>query len=541
MDKQMIHILLVEDEDAHVELVGRAFESHTDQVRLTVAGSLQEARICLTESQPNLVIADLVLPDGRGTELLPAVDEECRFPLMVMTSHGDEQVAVEAMKAGALDYVVKSAITLADMPHIAERALREWNHIVEHKWAEECQKVAKTVLELLNKPAEKVNIIHDILLLIKEFSSVEAAGIRLKEGEDFPYYEISGFPVHFVEAERYLCERDQAGEVIRDSEGNPILECMCGDVICGRTNPSFPFFTEGGSFWTNSTTEFLAPTTEEDRQTWTRNRCNSEGYESLALIPLRSDSEVIGLLQLNDTRRDMFTFEMIRFLEGIGASIGIALARKQTEEQIKTSLQEKEVLLKEIHHRVKNNMQVIVSLLNLQRRYIKDEKYGEMFRESQNRIRSMALIHEKLYQSENLTNIDFAEYIRSLASTLFQTYEAYGKIALKMNIEDISLSIDSAIPCGLILNELVSNSLKYAFPEGKEGEIKIILRSADENEIELIVSDNGVGIPEDVDIKNTESLGLQLVATLTENQLDGEMQLNRTEGTEFRIKFKGKD
>ena len=539
MDKQMIHILLIEDEEAHVELVGRAFESHTDQVRLTVAGSLQEARICLAESQPDLVIADLVLPDGRGTEFLPAGDEERRFPLVVMTSHGDEQVAVEAMKAGALDYVVKSATTLADMPRIAERALREWGHIIERKWAEECQKLAKEVLELLNKSKEKVNIIRDILLLIQEFSRFEAAGIRLREGEDFPYYEISGFPAHFVEAERYLCAHDQAGELIRDSEGNPILECMCGNVIYGRTNPSFPFFTESGSFWTNSTTEFLASITEEDRQARTRNRCNSQGYESLGLIPLRSDSEVIGLLQLNDTRRDMFTFEMIRFLEGIGASIGVALARKQAEEQIKASLQEKEVLLKEIHHRVKNNMQIITSLLNLQGGYIEDEKYSEMFRECQNRIRSMAIVHEKLYQSENLANIDFAEYIRSLASTLFQTYEAYGKIALKMNVEDISLSIDSAIPCGLILNELVSNSLKHAFPEGKEGEIKITLRSADENEIELIVSDNGVGIPEDVDIRNTESLGLQLVTTLAENQLDGEMQLNRTEGTEFRIKFKG--
>ena len=137
MDERTAHILLIEDQEAHVELVCRAFESHASQFRLTVAGSLQEARASLAESRPDLVIADWLLPDGRGTELLPAGDEAHHFPVVVMTSHGNEQVAVEAIKAGALDYVVKSGATLADMPHIAERALREWEHITERKRAEE--------------------------------------------------------------------------------------------------------------------------------------------------------------------------------------------------------------------------------------------------------------------------------------------------------------------------------------------------------------------------------------------------------------------
>jgi len=190
-------------------------------------------------------------------------------------------------------------------------------------------------MQLLNQSDEKTAIIRNFLLLIKEFTGFEAVGIRLREGEDFPYYETSGFTADFVEAERYLCTRDQAGELIRNLEGNPYHECMCGNVICERTNPSLPFFTEGGSFWSNSTTELLASTTEEDRQARTRNRCNSEGYESVALIPLRSGSEIVGLLQLNDSRKGMFTLEMIRFFEGIGASIGIALARKRAEEGLK--------------------------------------------------------------------------------------------------------------------------------------------------------------------------------------------------------------
>jgi PAS domain S-box-containing protein len=212
--------------------------------------------------------------------------------------------------------------------------------------------------------------------------------------------------------------------------------------------------------------------------------------------------------------------------------------RKQAEEKIRTSLREKEVLLREIHHRVKNNMQVISSLLKLQSKYIKDEKDIEMFRESQNRIKSMALVHEKLYQSEDLANIDFNEYVKHLANILFRSYGIdTGKIALKIDVEDVIIEIDIAIPCGLIVNELVSNSLKYAFPEGGKGEVKITLHSTDENEMELTVSDDGVGVPKDLDFSNTESLGLKLVNILT-NQIRGRLDLERSKGSKFHIRFK---
>ena len=220
------------------------------------------------------------------------------------------------------------------------------------------------------------------------------------------------------------------------------------------------------------------------------------------------------------------------------ASVTDISERKQAEEQLNASLKEKEALLSEIHHRVKNNLQVISSLLRLQERDIEDEKYSEMFQDSRNRIRSMALIHEKLYRSENFANIDFAEYIKSLTSDLFRAYKGTGRIAFKMDIEeDVSLSIDTAIPCGLIINELVSNSLKHAFPEGREGEIGISIRSI-EDELELVVSDNGVGMPQNLDIRKTESLGLHLVSILAEGQLHGEINLDRSEGTLFTIKFK---
>jgi PAS domain S-box-containing protein len=214
--------------------------------------------------------------------------------------------------------------------------------------------------------------------------------------------------------------------------------------------------------------------------------------------------------------------------------------RKLAEVKIKASLKEKETLLKEIHHRVKNNLQIVSSLLDHQTQYIKDKNVIDIFTESQNRIASMALVHEKLYQSKDLGKIDFYDYINDLVANLFQSYvENSGKITLNMNIENIQIDIDYAIPCGLIINELITNSLKYAFPEGRKGEIKILFRKTDEDLFELMIGDNGIGLPPDLDFRKTNSLGLHLVTILAENQLHGEINLNRNGGMEFQIKFRG--
>jgi PAS domain S-box-containing protein len=215
--------------------------------------------------------------------------------------------------------------------------------------------------------------------------------------------------------------------------------------------------------------------------------------------------------------------------------------RKLAEDQIEQSLREKEVLLREIHHRVKNNMQIISSLLSHQMENIKDNKIIDIFTESQNRILSMSLVHEKLYQSRDLRNIDLKDYINDLGVNLFQSYEIHsGNIRLNIDVEDILLDIDLAIPIGLILNELITNSLKYAFPDGMKGEIKVLFRSTNDNMLELVVNDNGIGLPEDLDFRKTRTLGLHLVTVLAENQLHGKIEMNRFKGTEFRIKFRGR-
>ncbi|MBU7046711.1 MAG: PAS domain S-box protein [Theionarchaea archaeon] len=211
--------------------------------------------------------------------------------------------------------------------------------------------------------------------------------------------------------------------------------------------------------------------------------------------------------------------------------------RKKAEEQIKASLKEKEILLREIHHRVKNNLQVVSSLLNLQSEHIRDSQYTEMLKESQNRIRTMALIHEKLYQSENLANIDISEYITSVVHGLIRSYNVDERIILSIDVEGIPLSVDAAIPCGLIINELVSNCLKHAFPHKRKGVVTITLCQI-QGTNELVVKDDGVGIPDTIDLKNMETLGLDLVTTLAEKQLNGTITLDKTGGTTFTIRFR---
>lgn len=215
--------------------------------------------------------------------------------------------------------------------------------------------------------------------------------------------------------------------------------------------------------------------------------------------------------------------------------------RKREEEKIRASLREKEILLKEIHHRVKNNLQIISSLLNLQSAHIRDPRALEVFKEGQGRVRSMALIHEKLYQSDDLARVDFSEYIRNLAAYLFRSYEVHaGAVCLNVEAEDVLLGVDTAIPCGLIINELVSNSLKHAFPGGGGGSINITLRPAGAERLTLTVADDGVGLPEGFDVRATPSLGLQLVNTLA-RQLGGDVLVGDCAGAEFSITFRKGD
>lgn len=211
--------------------------------------------------------------------------------------------------------------------------------------------------------------------------------------------------------------------------------------------------------------------------------------------------------------------------------------RKRAEEKATAALHEKDVLLRELHHRVKNNMQVISSMIRLQAKQIKNPEVHKVFQESQDRIMAMALTHEVLYQSENVARLDLKRYVQKLVRSLFQAYAAgEAHIELEIDSEDINIAIDQAIPCGLIVNELVANALRHAFPEGN-GMVTVRARTLPDRNIELIIGDNGIGMPPDLDYRKTDTLGLRIVVDLVEVQFGGSVELTVENGTWFRIRF----
>jgi PAS domain S-box-containing protein len=204
--------------------------------------------------------------------------------------------------------------------------------ITNRKIAENQQNLTIDILRSLNKTIEGQGVIREILTRVKSFTDLDAVAIRLNDGIDYPYFVYDGFPEHFIQSESHLCARDENGDIQYTSDGKPVLECMCGTVLSSKTDPTKPYFTHNGSFWTNCTTELIKITTDDERGSHTRNVCNREGYESVALIPLQADDHIIGLLQLNDKKTNRFTEDNIKFFEEIGSSIGIAFSRMKMEE-----------------------------------------------------------------------------------------------------------------------------------------------------------------------------------------------------------------
>lgn len=238
-------------------------------------------------------------------------------------------------KDGTILWTMVSATPITDEPGRFTGAFGVFRDVTEYKQAEWERETTAEFLQLVNEAKGTHDLIEKTTLFFQQQAGCHAVGIRLRDGDDFPYYETRGFPSEFVRGEMHLCQRDAAGRVVRDPTGQPTLECMCGNVICGRFDPAKPFFTRRGTFWTNSTTDLLASTTEADRQARTRNRCHGQGYESVALIPLYVGEQRLGLLQLNDRRRGMFSIQIIALWERLAGHLSVAILQRRTEDALR--------------------------------------------------------------------------------------------------------------------------------------------------------------------------------------------------------------
>ncbi len=260
-------------------------------------------------------------------------------------------------------------------------------------------------------------------------------------------------------------------------------------------------------------------------------------------LPFMLDGQIVGMVGIAN-RPDGYSDEIVKYLApfatvcaNIIESYKIEQKRKETEAALQQTLDDKDILMREVHHRVKNNLAVIQSLLRLQLKDITDDKSKEYFHDAENRVKSMTMIHEMLHKAADITKLSTSDYIQRFVETLFYNYKIQANhISLEYDIQNIELDVDTMIPLGLIINELVSNALKYAFPDEMKGELIISLKKQEEVGYELIINDTGVGLPEDFDIKKITSLGLQIVNSLV-TQINGTLEVSNKDGATFRVLF----
>ncbi|MBD2503327.1 PAS domain-containing protein [Anabaena azotica FACHB-119] len=351
--------------------------------------------------------------------------------------------------------------------------------------------------------------------------------------ENSQVYRIIGSSINITEQKRAQQMLELQAVITRNmAEGLCLIRA--DDAVIVYTNPKFDqiFGYEAGEL----IGQHISIINYEDGNTKA-----TEVYEAIAVVVMQDGEATYEVqnVKKNGTpfwcRATTSVFEHLEYGTVLVAVQQDITEQRETEEKIKAYLKEKEVLLKEIHHRVKNNLGIVSSLLQMQSRRTQDSQARDILRDSQNRIASIALVHEKLYRSNDLANIDFAQYIPDLTTHLFDSYNVSSNcIRLNIQVEDVSLDIETAIPCGLIINELVSNALKYAFPHNRGGEIQVRLFQEKDQSLTLVVQDNGIGLPAEFDNKKAKTLGITLVQGLVK-QLRGKLEIQSQVGTEFKI------
>ena len=492
----LIQALLVEDSPSDARMIQELLkQAGGRQIAVKHAARLGTALEKINADRTDVVILDLSLPDSRGLATYRRLHKYApRLPVVVLTGLDDVDVAVQSIAEGASDYLLKSELSGG----LLARSLR---YSIERKRMEES--LQRTQRELALK-----NTIAQIVLTVTD---------------DCMYAEVLAHVLEFMQSEEGMF-----GHL--DAQGAFVCAVQFGESR--PTDSSCPMLRYPRQEWTDVWGQAL-----REKRLVCLNEA-STGRRALA-VPLIESQRVIGLFFVAGCAVD-YDDAGQNLLERLAAYLApVVHARVQRaahDEALAAALAAKEVLLREVHHRVKNNLQIIASLLNMQADSLPDS-FRAAIDESQLRVRSMALLHEQLYTGERLDQLDFGGYISTLTHDLFATYSARsGEVRLALQVEPVALDIDRAVPCGLILNELVTNSLKHAFPAGRPGEIRVELSSR-EGAIVLRVLDDGVGLPPGFNCRSSRSLGLRIVHILAA-QLNGRLTCRSEAGvTGFTLAF----
>jgi two-component sensor histidine kinase/DNA-binding response OmpR family regulator len=497
-----IRTLLVEDSPADARMIQELLRQNgRRQVVVRRADRVATALESLHMDPPDLLIVDLSLPDSKGLATFRRIHAHAAaVPIIVLTGLDDIDLALEAIAEGAADYLLKGDLS-------GGLLMRVMRYSIERKRIDESLRQTERELAFKNQmaafflSAPGQEMAPRVLCAMLEFmQSTEGA---------FGYIDQEG---------ALVCPATgRAGEA-----GIEILE----------ENRRFPRETWPG-LWGRALAEKRPLLLNEPSYELTA------AVRRVLAVPLVDRGERVGLFEVANKAAD-YDVQDREFLERAAAYLApilhARLQRDAHEKALSNALAAAEVLLQEVHHRVKNNLQIISSLLNMQADGLPESAQGAL-EESQRRVRSMALVHEQLYSRERPDQLDFDEYVTSLTSELFAAYSIHsGRIQLRLDLEPVLLDLDQAIPCGLILNELITNSLKYAFPQNQAGEVAVRLHRGGDGRVTLSVADNGVGLAPGFDWRHAGSLGLRIVEILA-GQLNGILEYGGGTGTEFTLTF----
>ena len=333
---EQLNILVIEDRNADFLMIERHLKHQGLSARCCRVDSIEGLKETVNTGKWDLVLSDYNVPRLNFQDSLNLIKEILPdIPIILVSGTMGEEKAVELLKLGAWDFVLKD--NLIRLVPAIQRSLRDAQDRSARKSTEQAREATIELLRICNQTGSLMELMQDLMYFFQKVTGCDAIGVRLRDGDDFPYYVTQGFSEKFVLAENSLCAFDQMGELIRDYAGHPAMDCMCGNVLCSRFDLSKSFFTKRGSFWSSNTTELLATTSDADRKTRTRNRCNSEGYESVALIPLRYRDETYGLFQFNDRKKGRFTSSKIALYEELVDYVAIALAKLKSDDDLRES------------------------------------------------------------------------------------------------------------------------------------------------------------------------------------------------------------